>query len=307
MWEKFIDNLWLKLGAILLACLLWFYASTDKSYEYTFNYTLELINLSPELILAEPLPNEAKVKIYGTGKELLKLLLLEKKSLEIDAQKFSRGRHRFSVKKEMIDIPEYLDLSVTEIVLPKVLKINLQKFEEKKVPIISQLSFFPEKGYFIKGEVRFIPDRVRVRGPSESVRKAKFILTQKEEFQDINKSFSESIDLISPPFFNLRIFPQRVDFSVEINEGKVTRWEKLPIEIVNLPKGKKGYLSPQTVDLELIGEKETLEKFDPGRVKVIIDSKGLKKGKIKVSPLIQLPENIILLKSEPDSFNLEIK
>jgi len=307
MWEKLVDNLWLKLGAILLACLLWFYASTDKSYEYTFGYSLELINLSPELILAEPLPAEVEVKVYGKGKELLKLLLLEKKSLKIDAQDFSRGKLRLPLKKEMMDIPERLDLSVAEVVSPMVLKINLQEVEEKKVPIISQLSFFTEEEYFMKGKVGFIPDRVRIRGPSEGVRKTKFILTRKKEFQDLNRSFSESIDLIPPPFFNLKIFPLRVDFYMEIAKGEKTWLEKLPIEIINLPGHKKSHLSPQSIDLEILGEKEALEELVPERVKVIINAKGLTEGKIKVSPLIELPENVILLRSEPDSFNLEIK
>lgn len=307
MWEKLIDNLWLKLGAIILACLLWFYASTDKPYEYTFRYTLELIDLSPELILAEPLPDEVEVKVYGKGRELLKLLLLENKSLKIDARDFSRGQLRLPLKKEMMDIPERLDLSVTEVISPKVLKINLQELEEKKVPIISQLSFFTEKAYFMKGEVRFIPDRIGVRGPSESVRKTKFILTRKKEFQNLNRSLSESIDLIPPLFFNLEIFPPRVDFSVEIVKGEKTRLEKLPVEIINLPKRKKSHLSPQSIDLEILGEREVLEELVPERVKVVIDAKGLNEGKVVVSPLIQLPENVILIRSEPDSFNLEIK
>jgi YbbR domain-containing protein len=307
MQKKILDNLWLKFGAILLACLLWLYASTDKSYEYTFSYKVELVNLSQELILAEPLPTEAKVRISGKGKELLKLLLLEKRSLKIDAHKYSKGKFTLPLKPEMIEIPERLDLSVTEIISPKVLRIDLQQLEERKVPLVSQLTFFPAEGYFIKGETRFIPDRIRVRGPSEGVQKTKFLLTQKKEFQNMSRSLSETIDLIPPAFYNLKIFPQKVDFSIEIKKGEKTRLEKLSVKIINLPKGKKGVLIPQTIDLEILGEKETLEKFAPESIEVIVDVKGLKNGKVKVSPSIKLPEDIILLKAEPDSFNLEIK
>src|SRR3990170_5566326 len=141
MWEKLFDNLWLKLGAILLACLLWLHASTDKLYEYTFDYNLKMVNLSPELILAEPLPASVQVKIYGKGKELLKLLLSKERTLKIDAQKFSAVEFELPLRKEMISIPEGLNLSVVEIASPKALMINLQKLEEKKVPVISQLRF----------------------------------------------------------------------------------------------------------------------------------------------------------------------
>ncbi len=307
MWKKLLDNLWLKLGAVLLALLLWLYASTDKSYEYTFDYNLELVNLSPEFILAEPLPKVVKVRVYGRGKELLKFFLFEKKNLKIDAREFHTGKRMFPLKKEMVDIPEGLNLSVIEVVSPRDLKIDLQKVEEKRVPIVAQLSFTPAEGYFIKGETKFIPDRVRVRGPSESIRKVKFVLTEKKEFQNLTRSFSENIGLISPSFFNLRIFPQKADFSVGVKKGEKFRLEKLSVKLLNLPKGRKGYLTPPTIDLELLGEKENLEKLVPESVNVIIDCKGIKNGKIRVSPLIQLPEDIILLKTEPDSFNLEIK
>lgn len=307
MWRKLLDNLWLKLGAVLLALLLWLYASTDKSYEYTFSYSLELANLSPDFILAEPLPKVVKIKVYGRGKELLKFLLFEKKNLKIDAREFHTGKRMFPLKKEMVDIPEGLDLSAMEVLSPRDLKINLQKVEEKKVPIIAQLSFTPAEGYFIKGEAKLIPDRVRVRGPSESIRKVNFVLTEKKEFQNLTRSFSENIGLLSPSFFNLKIFPQQADFSVEVRKGEKSRLEKLSVKLLNLPKGRKGYLTPQTIDLELFGEKEALEKLIPESVNVFIDGRGLKNGKIKIPPSIQLPEDVILLKAEPDSINLEIK
>ncbi|HEX9913245.1 MAG TPA: CdaR family protein [candidate division Zixibacteria bacterium] len=304
MWEKLLDNLWLKLGAILLAFLLWFYASTDKPYEYTFNYNLRLINLSPELILAEPLPDMVKVKIYGKGKELLKLFVLKERSLKIDARKYYSGEFEDQIKTEMVTIPEGLNLSALEIVSPKVLKVNLQKIEEKKVPLISQLSFSVEEGYFQKGEIRFTPEKVWIKGPSENVNKIKYILTQKKEFQDLSESFSGKIDLISPPFFNLKISPPRVDFSVEVQKGEKKRLENLPITLINIPRGRKIHLTPKTINLELLGEKEILEKLTLEKIKVIIDCQGIKRGETKTSPLIQLPEDILLFKTEPDSFNL---
>ena len=307
MWEKLLDNLWLKLGAILLACLLWLHASTDKLYEYTFDYNLKMVNLSPELILAEPLPAFARVKVYGKGKELLKLLLSKEKSLMIDAQKFSSGEIELPLRKEIVSIPEGLNLSVVDIASPKALMINLQKLEEKKVPVISQLRFFPQEGYFQKGKVKFTPQEIKLTGPEENVDKTNYILSQEKEFQDLKKSFSGTIDLLPPPFFNVRFSPQMVDFSVEIKKGEKRMLENLPVKLINLPPGRKALLDPRTTNLEILGEKETLDELTPERIKINIDCSGLKNGKVRVSPQIQLPEDIILVRAEPDSFNVEIK
>jgi len=307
MWEKLLDNLWLKLGAILLACLLWLHASTDKLYEYTFNYNLKMISLSHELILAEPLPASVQVKIYGKGKELLKLQLSKERTLKIDAQRFSAGEVELPLRKEMISVPEGLNLSVIEIASPKALMINLQKIEEKKVPIISQLRFFPQEGYFQKGKVKFTPEEVKLMGPAESVEKTSYILSQEKEFQDLKKSFSGTVDLVPPPFFNVRVSPQMVDFSVEIKKGEKRMLENLPVKLINLPPGRKALLDPRTTNLEILGEKETLDELTPERIKISLDCRNLNKGETKLSPQIELPEDVLLVRAEPDSFTIEIK
>ena len=307
MWEKLLDNLWLKLGAILLACLLWLHASTDKLYEYTFNYNLKMVNLSPQLILAEPLPAFTRVKVYGKGKELLKLLLSKEKSLMIDAQKFSSGEIELPLRKEMVSIPEGLNLSEFDITSPKALMINLQKIEEKKVPIISQLRIFPQEGYFQKGKVKFTPEEVKLMGPAESVEKASYILSQEKEFQDLKKSLSGTVDLVPPPFFNVRVSPQMVDFSVEIKKGEKRMLENLPVKLINLPPGRKALLDPRTTNLEILGEKETLDELTPERIRISLDCRNLNKGETKLSPQIELPEDVLLVRAEPDSFTIEIK
>jgi YbbR domain-containing protein len=266
-----------------------------------------MVNLSPELILAEPLPAFARVKVYGKGKELLKLLLSKEKSLMIDAQKFSSGEIELPLRKEIVSIPEGLNLSVVDIASPKALMINLQKLEEKKVPVISQLRFFPQEGYFQKGKVKFTPQEIKLTGPEENVDKTNYILSQEKEFQDLKKSFSGTIDLLPPPFFNVRFSPQMVDFSVEIKKGEKRMLENLPVKLINLPPGRKALLDPRTTNLEILGEKETLDELTPERIKINIDCSGLKNGKVRVSPQIQLPEDIILVRAEPDSFNVEIK
>ncbi len=212
MWEKLLDNLWLKLGAVLLACLLWLHASTDKLYEYTFNYNLKMVNLSSGLILAEPLPASVQVKIYGKGKELLKLPLSKERTLKIDAQRFSAGEFELPLRKEMISVPEGLNLSVIEISSPKALMINLQKIEEKKVPVISQLRFFPQEGYFQKGKVKFTPEEIKITGPEENVDKTSYILSQEKEFQDLKRSLSGTIDLGTSSLFQCPVFSANSGF-----------------------------------------------------------------------------------------------
>ena len=143
-----------------MALLLWFHVATDKMYEHTETFPLEIFNISERLILAERLPDQVAVKIRGKGKELLKLLLAEKKSLKIDAKEFKRGETKYNIKPEYIPIPEGLELKITEILPSQNLKIRLDYPMEKKVKVQPKIQIFPAEGFEEVGGVHYNPKEV---------------------------------------------------------------------------------------------------------------------------------------------------
>ena len=79
MWKFILRNFGFKIVAVVMALLLWFHVATEKVYEYTKSFPVEMSNVPEGLVLAREVPKEIQVKIQGKGKELLKLLLMEKR------------------------------------------------------------------------------------------------------------------------------------------------------------------------------------------------------------------------------------
>ena len=81
MWRILFQNFWFKLVAVVMALLLWFHVATDKMYDHTDSFPLEILNVPDPLILAEELPHQVSVTIRGKGKDLLKLLLFSERKI----------------------------------------------------------------------------------------------------------------------------------------------------------------------------------------------------------------------------------
>ena len=170
MWKFIFESFGFKIVAVVMALLLWFHVATEKVYEYTKSFPVKISNIPKGLILSEEVPEQVKVKIQGKGKELLKLLLTDKKNVQIDIGNFKVGESDYAFKPEEIPITEGLDLKVKEILSPKSIKIDLDRLIEKKVPIRSGIAILPEEGYLQIGEVSLGRQEVVVSGPGKLVK-----------------------------------------------------------------------------------------------------------------------------------------
>jgi YbbR domain-containing protein len=151
MWKFIFDNFGFKIVALVMALLLWFHVATEKVYEYTKSFPVEILNVPKGLILSGEVPKEVRTKIRGKGKELVKLLLTEKRNVQIDLGNLKAGESDYTLKPEEIPIPEGSELKVEEILSPKNIKINLEHVMEKKIPIRSQIIVLPKDGYIQVG------------------------------------------------------------------------------------------------------------------------------------------------------------
>jgi hypothetical protein len=73
--DKLFTNLGWKVVAVLLALILWFHVSTEKTYEKIYKARIETIGLSPRLQVKTIDPPITRVSVIGTGKQLLQLTI----------------------------------------------------------------------------------------------------------------------------------------------------------------------------------------------------------------------------------------
>ena len=302
MWRKILQNFWFKLAAVVMALLLWFHVATDRVYEYTERLPLEITNVPQQLLLAERLPDYVNVTIQGRGKELLKLILAEKKTLKIDAGEFNRGETDYAVKPEDIPIAEGLELKVTTLLPPKNLKVRLDYPMEKQLPVKPNISVVPADGYEQVDGLHYAPKEVVISGPRMWVRNLQEVETQKQVIQDAKESVSGQIDLVLPEGYNLSLSQEKINYSVSLERTEERRIPARAIFAVNLGRKTEVELRPDSVTLTVAGAQSLVSQLEPDSIKVTVDCLQVsRRDTVRLPVRVDLPTGIRLVRAEPDS------
>ncbi len=291
-----------------MALFLWFHVATDRVYEHVETLPLLIFNIPERLILAEKLPEQVSVTIRGKGKELLKLLLAEKKSFKIDAQEFKRGETKYVIKPEQIPIPEGLELRVINILPPQDLKIRLDYPMEKEVKVQPHVKILPTEGFQQVGDLHYNPKEVIISGPRMWVRGVRVIHTQEKVIENAEEPISDQVDLALPQGYNINLSAQMINFSQNIEKTVERRISNLPVKLVNIPKHKEILLEPDSINVVISGVESVINQINPDKIKVTANcAKAKRKEMVKLPLLVKLPAKVELKKVEPDSVEVSIE
>lgn len=308
MWRIIFQNFWYKLVALIMAMLLWFHVATDHVYETTRTFPLEIINIPPQLVLAEGLPNQVEVKIRGRGKEHLKLLLAEKKSLKIDAKLFKKGETDYLIKPQQIPIPEGLELEVTGIISPQDLKIKLDDLLEKKVEVKPRITIIPAAGLVIVGELHYSPKEVTVSGPKRWVADLEEIVTVQKVMDNLGKNIKDQAELLLPPGYNLHLSTQKINFSVDIQKSADKEISSIPVQLIHPPKYREILLQPDSISILITSAESLVNLISSDKIMASIDGANIKRREnIKLPVKVKLPSGVMLKRTNPDSIEVLVK
>jgi YbbR domain-containing protein len=129
LWKVLINNLSLKLLALLLAVALWLLATGAKDSERDLSIPLTLRNLPAGLSVANSLPEAVEVTVVGPKLRLLGLRS-EEMSLPLDLRNLREGTVTFSGMEKRFRIPP--GITVVRI-FPSVIELKLVKTPRRGV------------------------------------------------------------------------------------------------------------------------------------------------------------------------------
>jgi YbbR domain-containing protein len=307
-WRIIFQSFSFKLAAILMALLLWFHVATDKVYEHGHTFPLEILNVPERLILAEEMPHQIEVKVRGKGKELLKLLLAEEKSVSIDAQEFKRGETDYSIAPEQVPIPEGLELRVTGILPSEKLKVWLDYSMEKNLKVKPDIQIVPAEGFDKVGDLHYNPQEVTISGPRMWVKDLQEISTRQITIEDADGPVSDQVDLVLPEGYNLLLSSPKVNFSQNVERIAERKISRLPVELTNVPRRREITIQPDSIDVTLSGAQSLLQEIGAGQLRVTVDCRNAKKDEtVKLPVEVKLPAKVSLKQALPDSIKATMK
>ena len=294
------QKLSLLFGALGLALLLWIFVVSQDEYTLILDLPIEARNLNVQKAHKEEVPPYASVRLRGTGRDLFKSFLLKNFGgfkLVLDLEGISREyefvlNEYFEKFPQKVVLPLNYNLSFVEVVYPNRIKISLDDYSSKSVPIISNLHIKPAPGFIMVGNQIIKPEKIDIAGPKKELALINHIETINDTISGLTSFYSGEIKTKSLGRL-IKYSTNSVEISLDIQDISERIIVDVPVIIVNIPKKIRVFPSPQTVSLTVIGGINQISNLNPNDIKVIVDFNNWSHLKQFYEPKVSIPENLL--------------
>jgi YbbR domain-containing protein len=302
------------LYSFIIAFIFWFFIKSEDNYSVTTKIPLVARNLQEQKTYKEEVPESIIVTLKGSGRAFIWLRFFDsfyedyKAVLDLsriaDEYNFELDQY-YKNNPEKIVLPPSLDLEFVEVISPKNIRINLDQYLVKKVPIRSQVIISTEPGYIQVGNQVFIPDSISIGGPQEVVDNIAFVNTGKDTIEGLVSSVERELSIINPNKL-VNFDPKKVQGYIDIQPISETIVTGIPVKLTNKPNDINVFVNPATVSLTIVGGLNEIARITSNDIEVMINfEKSWKVDKQFYSPEIKIPDTIMEWKDLSPN-NLEI-
>ena len=294
------QKLSLLLGAFGLALLLWIFVVSENEYTLIIDLPIEARNLSVQKAHKEEVPPTASVRLRGTGRDLFKSFLLKNFGgfkLVLDLEGISKEyefvlNDYFEKFPQKVVLPVNYNLSFLEVVYPNRIKISLDDYSSKSVPIISNLHIKPAPGFLLVGSQVIKPAKIDIAGPKKELALINHIETIYDTINGLTSFYSGKIKTQSLGRL-IEYSTNSVEISLDIQNISERIIADVPVNVINIPEKFRVFPSPQTVSLTVIGGVEQIAELNPTDIKIIVDFNDWSHHKQFYEPKVNIPKSLL--------------
>ena len=296
----FGEKIPLFIGAFGLALLLWIFVVSENKYTLVLDLPIEARNLNAQKAHKEEVPPSASVRLRGTGRDLFKSLLLKNFAgfkLVLDLEGISQEyefilNDYFEKYPQKVVLPLNYNLSFVEVVYPNRIKISLDEYSSKLVPVISNLHIKPAPGFMLVDKHKIIPSKIEIAGPKKELALINHVETI---FDTINGlvSFYKAQTEIQSLGRLIEYSSSTVEISLDIQNISERIIADIPVMVINIPDKFRVFPSPQTVSLTVIGGVKRIAELAPVDIKVIVDFNNWNHQIQFYEPQVNIPLDIL--------------
>lgn len=294
------QNFLLKLLALAIGSVLWFFVVSSNNIELTKDVDLKL-DLPPNHIISNEISDKVTFRLLGS-KFFLRTVLNSLDTIHIDLTRAKHGRAYYNITSDMLQLP--IGVKVLSI-SPSRIYPEIEPIKRKKVPLkILTRNEIPNDMRLIKLEAS--AKTVSIQGPKSVIDKIKTLQTQAIDLSQVNPELEWKIPVaISTPNVSFEKEQAPPHISIELEpKGSNFRISGVSIEFL----GNKKYLTKtENVVLFVRSPKKLIKLLKPEIVKASVDMTGLEPGKHVREVQVKLPKGVKAVRIIPSKIMVEVK
>jgi YbbR domain-containing protein len=190
MKKLFLKNAGLKVSAILISVLLWFFVTSRGQSEMSFEIPVEFKNIPVGLGIAGASAKSVNVTIKGQER-LMKSVKSSDIRVFVDLGTAKKGETSCRIGNDDVKLPYVMAVTHVD---PSTIRVRLDETVAKMVRVKPVISGMPENGYFVKS-VEVEPKSVLVHGLKSELRKITGVKTDTMDISGMKETTTEELNL----------------------------------------------------------------------------------------------------------------
>jgi YbbR domain-containing protein len=207
----------LKLASLFLSLVVFVHVYTEQEREWSLDAPLDIIGVAQDLCFVSPPPKTVSVKVRGRGKDLIKLRLEGARAV-VDVANAKAGPLKRVLSGSDIIIPPNLEVTVVDVVAPKVLDLELDSKYAKMIRVVPVYSGALAAGLALSGPPTVEPEQIQVTGPRRVLAGLDYINTLPIDISGMTAGSTVATDLDRDEM-NLDLVPRSVKVTFALEKG----------------------------------------------------------------------------------------
>ncbi len=292
--------------SILFSVILWVFVSLSNDFSANINLPVKFFNI-PEGFVPDSLSsNQVKVKVRGSGWNILTTLLTSQNDYYVDA-----GRNL--QKKNVVELKAFTPenawltskLQILEV-KPDTISFTFEKVGYAKLKVVPSLKLEFKSGYGLASDVVVNPDSVFASGPVHLVNSLNEIQTELLELKDISEKVEAEVKLIPHPGITVEEIFTKV--TLDVQRIVEQSYDDIIVIVTDIPSDREVVLLPNKITVQLRGGIDLLGKLNKGNITAVIPYREIVLDTLgSVKPIINVPKNTTLVSVKPERLSYVIK
>jgi YbbR domain-containing protein len=190
-------NLGLKLVALFLACVVWFFVSAprrERVREKILTAPISLVAMKSELVITTTeIPASVTIRVRGRASDL-RALTPAMLDVPVDLSWVTQpGEVEITLRPQSINLPPEIEVVA---ILPNKFRVRIEQLRQRTVPIRPFLVGETPAGYLV-GDATSEPDRALVSGPNSQIMKLSEVATERIIMTGRTATFVQNVAVVS--------------------------------------------------------------------------------------------------------------
>jgi len=295
-----LENVGLKLLSVGLAAIVFAHVVTEKVRDLDLVVPLRLTKIPAGMTYLGDPPDDLRIRVRGTGKQLLWLRLF-KVEARVDVSDATVGRYQRAFSPSDLALPAGSDVERAEVVEPRTLSLDFDTIASRRMKVFATIVGIPASGYAVVGTPVVRPDSVQVTGARQLVEKMDVLRTASI---DITNSREPTVAKVSLEERDVHVAVEPRDVMVEVPVEKLAqqRFDRVPVEILKSSEIRRVVSDPGSGSVVVFGPESQINGLASADIHLKIDARHLRAGRYVMLPRVELAGELSAVSVDPDKF-----